>query len=181
MGVVPVKELARSFSDDPRSLLKIDRRPSPRAVTLADGTELAPGDPLVTTHLWNEHLPLRADAGLATGLELLRDGRSSLRELARHVAADPELAGARAIYGEMGFVADEQMDQARRIVGELGFELVPGERPGWNPLRDAFWRNVVSWWYLKRFNPARLRRLEFGRMRRCEMWMSLDTLFARYG
>jgi hypothetical protein len=168
---------SRGYSADPRCLLRIARARSPRALTLTDGTRLDAGELVVGTHLWNEHLP-REGASLAPGLALMR---GSLQELARFLQAQPELSDARAIYGEMGFLPDARLPQARRIAERLGFELVPGERPGWNPLSRAFWRNAVSWWYLRKFNPAGLRQTGFGRMRRCEAWMSRDQLLARYG
>ena len=170
-------KMSVAFSTNPRCLLKITPARSPRAVTLADGTRLAAGDPVVGTHLWNAHLPGER-AGLASILAQMND---SLRELARHLQAQPDLGDARALYGEMGFFPEERLPLARQIAERLGFELVPGERPGWNPVRRAFWRNAVSWWLLRRCNPAWLREIGFGRMRRVEAWMSREQLLARYG
>jgi hypothetical protein len=135
---------------------------------------------VLQTHLWNEHLP-RAGAGLTPGRALLRDFRASLAELARFLEARPELDGVRAIYGEVGFFPEARLPQARRIAAALGYDLVVGERPGWNPTRAAFWRNVNSWRLLRAFNPASLERTGFGRMRRCEVWMSRERLRALYG
>lgn len=175
------KMFARPFSSDPRCLLKIARTHTPRAITLADGTELQSGELVVATHLWNEHLPARSNPGLTPGLALLQGSRESLRELARFLQTRPELDRVRAIYGEVGFLSDARLPQAQRIADRLGFDLVPGERPGWNPLRSAFWRNIESWWYLRRFNPASLERTGFGNLRRCEVWMSREQLLSRYG
>ena len=166
-----------SFTDNPRCLLRIATARSPRAVTLADGTRLEAGDPVVGAHLWNAHLPGER-AGLAS---ILAQMGESLRELAHHLQAQPDLGDARALYGELGFFPEERLPLAQQLMARLGFELVPRERPGWNPFRRAFWRNVQSWRLLRRFNPAQLDAVGFGRMRRCEAWMSREQLLARYG
>lgn len=169
---------SRVFTPDPRCLLKISEAVSPRALTLADGTRLRAGERVVGAHLWNEHLPSRAEMGLATQLTRMR---TSLRALAHEVEARPDLHGSRAVYGEIGFVPEARLREAQRAASRLGFELHVGEQPRWNPLRRAFWQNAVSWWFLRRFNPARLDQVGFGQMRRCEVWMSREQLLARYG
>lgn len=168
------------FSGDPRCLLRIKHGRNAWPVVLADGTIVGPGEAVLTMHLWNEHLPARSDA-LAPGLALLRDGETTLRQLVRFLESRPDLDQVRAIHGEIGFLSDARLPQAQRIASRLGFQLVPGERPGWNPLRRSFWRNVESWRLLRRFNPESLERSGFGHLRRCEAWMSREYLRAEYG
>jgi hypothetical protein len=151
---------------------------TPRGLTLADGTRVAPGEVVAEAHLWNEHLPRSTGGELATGMARMR---GSLQQLAGAVQAHPDLEAVRAIYGEMGLVPETRLPQLRRILNELGFELIPGERPGWNLCRRAFWRNAVSWWYLRKYNASAAQQLRLRQVRRCEVWMSRDQLLARYG
>ena len=83
-------KMSVAFSANPRCLLKITPARSPRAVTLVDGTRLEAGDPVVGTHLWNAHLPGER-AGLASIMAQMGD---SLRELAGHLQAQPDLSDA---------------------------------------------------------------------------------------
>jgi hypothetical protein len=175
------KGVAFRFSTDPRCLLRIVHGQSPRALVLADGARIAAGDVVLKAHLWNEHLPSPSDEGLTRGFFLLRDGQTSLQQLARFLESRPDLDEVRAIYGEVGFLSDDRLPQARRIAARLGFELIAGERPGWNPFQTAFWRNIESWRLLRRFNPAGLERTGFAQLRRCEAWLSREQLLARYG
>jgi hypothetical protein len=163
---------------DPRCLLRAVGRQSPRAITLADGAQVNQGDLVAETHLVNEHLPRHTGAEPAAGWPMMR---LSLSELARRIEAESDLAGARALYGEIGFLPDDRLPQFDRILRGLGFELVPGERPGLNPLRRAFWRNVLSLGYLLRFNARAARPAGFRAVRRCQAWMSRDALLDRYG
>ena len=151
---------------------------TPRGLTLADGTRVARGEVVAETHLWNEHLPRSTGDELTTGLASMR---GSLHQLASSMQTHPDLEAVRAIHGEMGLVTESRLPQLRRIMEGLGFELIPGERPGWNPCRRAFWRNAVSWWYLRKYNGAAAKHLHLGHVRRCEVWMSREQLLARYG
>jgi len=178
MGLFNEKMTAIAFSSDARCLLKITRSLSPREVNFADGTRLLQGDSVVATHLWNDHLPSPGTAGLSSHVSQLR---GSLAELASYLQTEPELIEARAIYAEMGFLPDDRLHQARRVARQLGFDFRIGEQPRWNPLRRAFWRNTLSWWFLRKHNPAVLKHNSFGRMRRCEVWMSRSELLSRYG
>jgi hypothetical protein len=163
---------------NPQSLLHFAPSRAPREITLADGTQVGRGELVAQAHFWNEHLPRSQGAEIATGLAKLR---GSLHQLARSVQEKPDLSEVRAIYGEVGFLPEARLPQFRRILEGLGFELIPGERPGWNPCRRAFWRNAVSWWYLRTFNMAASQRTHLRQVRRCEAWISREQLLARYG
>jgi len=163
---------------NPKSLIHFARSQAPRTLSLADGTRVAGGELVAEAHLWNEHLPRSNGRELSTGLAMMR---LSLRQLARSVQNQPGLEEVRAIYGEMGLLSETRLPQLRRIMNELGFELIPGERPGWNPFRRAFWRNVLSWYYLRKFNSTASKQIRLRQVRRCEVWISREQLLAKYG
>lgn len=163
---------------NPQSLLHFAPRRAPRAITLADGTRVDRGEFVAEAHFWNEHLPRSKGAELSAGLAMMR---GSLQQLARSIQDQPNLGEVRAVFGEVGFLPEARLPQFRRILEGLGFEMVSGERPGWNPFHRAFWRNAVSWWYLHKFNTAASKQTRLRQVRRCEAWISREQLLARYG
>jgi hypothetical protein len=163
---------------NPRCLMHIVGGHAPRAVRLADGTTVDKGEAIAQMHFWNEHLP-RSTGGVTSAV--LAVTRESLEELASRMQQMPNFREARAIYGEMGFLPESRLPQFQRILEGLGLELVPGDRPGLNPFCRAFWRNTVSWWYLRKFNVAASKQLRVQQIRRCEVWISREQLLARYG
>jgi hypothetical protein len=168
------------FTSDPQCIMRLSHSRSPRDLVLSDDTRIGKGDALLALHFRNERLAavLRQDATLETGVVLVQGMRHSLRLLARYVQAQHELDAVRALYGDFGFVRDERGEQLQRMLSRLGFDLVAGERPGWDARRRAFWDNLYSWWMIWTFNPASLRRKSFAHMRRNEVWMSRAKLMA---
>lgn len=166
------------FTTDPRCIFRLSRSRSPRDVTLSDGVCIHKGDPLLVLHFRNEQLAaaLGQDATLQTGLVLLRGLRHSLRLLADYLQRPDAPDEVRALYAEFGFVQSERAEQLQRMVSRVGFDFIPGERPGWNLTRRAFWDEVYSWWMMWTFNPASLKGKSFAHMRRNEIWMSRARL-----
>src|SRR5262249_27324794 len=75
-----------------------------RVLRLQDGVGIAPGDPILTLHFWNENLPPIGEEGVTVAWAK-RFGRAidiSLRELAGFLRQRPDLGSVIAIRIEMG-------------------------------------------------------------------------------
>ena len=167
----------------PDCLFRIALVYSPEDVRLADGTLLRRGDPVGDLHYWNEHMPALDEGkpALAWALAADRAVRRSLRELARFVDSDPRYREVRAITGEMGGMPTHGARMLAAVGSRLGFEVRPVGPPGGPAGRLRRWGEnmllrLLAWGY----NPASLRR-PGARPARCRLWMSRQTLLARYG
>jgi len=172
------------FTTDPACILRISLQPARTCHVLADGTHIEPGDALVTIHLWNERLPRMPSSGadLRWAVQIYRSFVASLRILARHVALDPKLTAAVAIFGETGFLTTAQLDSGVGALTRLGFEIHRLPPPA--NVRERFirfWPNLYSHALLWTFNPATLPDKPFWRLERCQVWMSRAALEQRYG
>jgi hypothetical protein len=139
-----------------------------REVHLADGTIVAPGDPIAVLHVDNR--ALRAmNVGSGWQLEGIRRGRADLRALADWTARQPQTTRPLAFYG-YSILAP--------LAARVGFEIheVPLTR----------WKRVVNWYLrgvMARWSPAGRGRLTRGRgdLTAHEAWLSASSLIRRYG
>lgn len=165
------------FTQDPECIVRLGPGRCRKAVRLADGTVLEPGDPVLEMHLWNEHLPPIPPGGhtVAWGARLLYLMRRSLRLLAEHVLGNSRFAGVHALHGILPIPGGEALPRWERALRHLGFEVVRPQSGLWHRFA-AFWENLYTWAIIWAFNPPSLRRRRFGRMVRCHVWLTRKTL-----
>jgi hypothetical protein len=148
-----------------------------RDLRLPNGSARA-GDPVVEIHLWNEHIrPMPPEgADLAWAAATARQFASSMRALARCVAADPVLSRCRALGGPT-FLAQESASIA--LLTRLGFQMdVPRETPNGFV---TFWKNLYAMALLWTFNPPSLHSHSMRHLQRVEVWMAMEDFLRRYG
>lgn len=99
-----------------------------RHLRLRDGSSIAPGDPVLTLHFWNDNMPLIGEEGptLAWARRFGRGIDSSLAELASFLRRRPDLSGVVAIRIEMALGDEARNEQSARILERFGFEWAPG-------------------------------------------------------
>jgi len=165
------------FTQDERCILRLGRGRCRRPIRLADGTALAPGEPLLTIHLWNERLPPMPAGGadVAWVVRFLRAWDSSLRLLAAYWCAHPELAQVRALLGIFALPGGAERQAHERALRRLGFEIVYPKQTPWRRFA-SFWENLYNWAILWTYNPASLRWRRFRTLERCELWMPRGRL-----
>ncbi len=168
----------REFTDDPACLLRIALAPAPHAVRLSDGTCIPAGEPVAMLHMWNEQVPRFSLAGpdVRWALDVRRRLLHSLGSLARHLDHDPAWKHIRGIHACVTFGSRRRRWQMRRAAARFGFDLIEDGAPaGLHELGEDF----LIWAFARAFNPVALRRQRFRRDR-TELWISRDTLLARY-
>ena len=169
------------FTQDERCILRLGRGRCRRPIRLADGTALAPGEPLLTIHLWNERLPPMPAGGadVAWVVRFLRAWDSSLRLLATYWCAHPELAQVRALLGIFALAGGEGMGLQEQHLRTMGFDdVVPPRRGPWQAFAH-FWENLYNWVILWTYNPASLHGRRLLRLERCQLWMSRERLMEK--
>jgi hypothetical protein len=132
-------------------------------------------------HLWNEHLPRMDEAGpsLEWATKTYRLWRASLKKLAAYLEDEPQFADIRAFRGEIAFF--EKSLEGSALFERLGFDLVRADRKSGLKRFGEFWENLYTWWLIWTFNPGSLRRKDFFRMERAQLWISRQALLERYG
>ncbi len=168
------------FTDDPDCLLRVALRRACVPVVLAEGVVMAAGAPIGVLHFWNEHLPPFPPRGpdicWAKGIE--QRFEHSLRLLAAHVEGNPAWAEVRALRGNAALSGGLRPAQMRRVASHYGFETAVPDLAGLAALH-AFGQNFLLWAFARAFNPGALTRQPFRRPR-TELWMSRETLRARF-
>jgi hypothetical protein len=151
-------------------------------VRLRGGVVIERGEPVVSLHFWNEHLPAMPDEGPNFAWANLFRHRmnSSLVELSACLDTDPRLRGVKAVRGRLASAIRGQRETARRFSAHFGFETIPAADPP--PLAqrlhdslDNLWMLILVW----AFNPPALEHRTVI-LRREEVWMSKAVLDARY-
>ncbi|MDI7277035.1 MAG: hypothetical protein QME94_13740, partial [Anaerolineae bacterium] len=169
---------------DPACILRLSLGQAREALVLADGTRIEPGDPVADVHFWNERLPPMPAAGpdLRWARETYRRFAASLRLLADCLEHSPTLVGIRAIRAEFGFSSGAGLEAQRGLYERLGLEVrrVRAARGAWGRFAE-FWENLFSYWLIWTYNPASLKGKRFLDLERCQVWMSRQALYARYG
>ncbi len=172
------------FSEDPDCIFRLSLTSARAPMAFADGTAVAPGDPLLVIHFWNERLP-RVPAGgpdLHWARTMHRQSVASLRLLAGWLQQRPDLTGVRACGADAaGFLTSSALDTGA-VFPRLGFEIQrPHARAGpWGRFVE-FWQNVFSWLLVWAYNPSTLRGKAPWTLERFGLWISRPTLLARYG
>lgn len=169
------------YTGDPACVFRMGLGPARAPRRLADGTEIAAGEPVGSLHLWNEHLPPYANGGpdLAWAADMRRRVRRSLQLLADVIEREPAWRGVRAFRGDATLSRRLGELQIRRLAERHGFERVPTPSSMLRQLHflgDCF----NAWALTLAFNPVALERQGFLRGR-CEVWISRRALLNRYG
>jgi hypothetical protein len=171
------------YTSSPDCIFRIQVIPSGRDVALSDGTRLRPRDRVIELHFWNEQLPTIPEQGsdFAWGWRITRCAELSLRELARHLDARPDLDDVRAIRGNMSLASAERSDQIARLVARYGFERIPPAGPPKLSERvHQLGENILISMLVIARNAAALR-TDTLRRDRVMVYLSRQALEQRYG
>lgn len=172
------------YSEDPACILRLSLAQAQAPMRFAGGATVAPGDPLLVLHFWNERLPVVPPAGPDIGWArtMYRQALASLRMLARYLAQEPQMADVRAVGSDLGgFLTSGALDTGG-VFARLGFQVDrPRARAGaWGRFVE-FWENVYSWALVWTYNPATLRGKTPWTLERFSLWMPREVLEQRFG
>lgn len=169
------------YTTDRRCLFRVEIGQADRAVTLADGTQIAAGDPVLVLHLWNEHIPSMGQGGptVAWARHVTRAAHISLRELARYLQQHPELDDVVAICGDMHLGSTRQTDQFARLVSRYGFEAVDEGEAETSGALHRFGKNILVFLLVAATNPVALRSTILRRFHK-RVFISRAMLARRY-
>lgn len=118
--------LVAEYSPDPRCVFRVQLGHLDQDVALPDGTIAHAGDRVIDLHLWNEHVPLMPKQGatIAWARRMCFCIEVSLRELAKHLVARPELDDISVIRANITFGIPDQSVQMSRLCQRYGFQAV---------------------------------------------------------
>lgn len=171
------------FSEDPGCILRVGQGRARAPMRLSDGTEVQAGEAVGELHLWNERLPKMPPEGpdLAWATRTWQLWKRSLEVLAQSLEGEPRLQEARAFRGEAVVLPRDEFPWVR-LFQRAGFDVVrlPRPRSPWERFA-AFWENGYAWALVWTYNPGSLRRKDFFRLERIQIWISRERLCARYG
>ena len=119
------------YSAHPQCVFRMQVGRAHRQLLLRDGTPLRRGQRIVHLHLWNEHIPPVPTTGTTIRwARRMQHGMAvALRELAKYLAARPELADVAVICADVPCGTQSQAHQLSTIMGHYGFETIPEEEP----------------------------------------------------
>jgi hypothetical protein len=119
------------YSTHPRCLFRMQVGRARRQVLLRDGTRLRRGQRIVDLHFWNEHIPpIPASGTTIRWARQMQHGIAiSLQELARYLAARPELDDVAAICADVPCGTRSQAHQLTYIMAYYGFETIGEDAP----------------------------------------------------
>jgi YkoP domain len=115
------------YSTHPHCAFRIMITRAGREISLPGGTRLHAEDRIIELHIWNEQFPCFPEDGatLGWGRQVSRRVDISLRELARYLAAAPDLADIRAIRADTRLAGPATTAQLLRICRRYGLERAP--------------------------------------------------------
>jgi hypothetical protein len=169
------------YSTDPRCLFRIGLGKADQDITLADGTEIHAGDPLLMLHLWNENMPAMGKGGptVAWARQVSRAIHASLCELARYLHQRVELDDVAALYGDMHLGSARQAAQLARIVARYGFEVADDYDASRPSALHRLGKNILIFLLVAATNPIALRSAVLRRSHK-RMFLSRAVLERRY-
>jgi YkoP-like protein len=146
----------REYSTSPDCIFRMEIVSSAESAVLMDGTVIRAGDRIINLHLWNEHIPTfpRAGPTLGWALRLHRAFQTSLTELDRFLAGQPELRDIIAIRGDMSFGSTERSDQLLAMAARYGFERIKSSELSLPKRVHRFGENVLISMLVLLCNPA---------------------------
>ena len=176
-------ERIHDYTHHPDCIFRIHVGRLRQDIVTADGIVAHAGDALIHLHLRNQSMPKLGVRG--PSIRWARQVRValnlSLRELARYVAAHPELGDICGIRGDIVLAMPQQSAHLAAIVRLLGFEVLP--EPSRLSAGECIRRageNILALLIVTATNPHALHGgvLRRGRI---SMFMSRETLEKRYG
>ncbi len=169
------------FTDHEDCLFRISLTQSAAALHLSDGTSVAPGDPVIELHFWNEHLPIMPSAGPSTAwaVRLKRQMDRSLFLLDRYLDREPRFGDVAALTGAPPFASRIGEIQMERTGRRFGFEILAPQEAELGDRIHLVFDSMLLWGLGWTFNRPGLRSKTLLR-RRYRLWISRATLHARY-
>ncbi len=168
------------FNQQPDCILRLQRTRAAHAMQLPE-VSIQAGEPVLGLHLWNDHVPNLPATGpdLAWATHTVRLYLHSLHLVAAYVEDQPHLTRMRALVGVTSLFAPPDKPGEEHPMGKMGFTVVSYHSPlgGFGD----FWENFYAWWIMWAYNPASVRGRNLFRLRRSEMWMSMQAFLHRYG
>jgi hypothetical protein len=168
------------YTTDPTCIFRLAPGIAEDDLSLADGTKIRPGDPILGLHFWNEHLPVIPRKGpcISWGLAMHAQVLHSLTLLAAHLESNA-YPGITALRGEASFGSRIGRLQMDRVAERYGFEPFRGAPPLGRRFR-FFWENFLIWGLIWTYNRGGMRGKKLMK-ERFELWFSRDELIRRYG
>jgi hypothetical protein len=171
------------YSVHPQCVFRMQVGRAHRQLFLRDGTHLRRGQRIAHLHLWNEHIPpVPATGTTIRWARQMQQGMAvALRELAKHLAARPDLADVAAICADVPCGTQSQARQLSAIMGYYGFETIPEEEP--MPLLERLHRfgdNILISLMVVAQNSVALRADTLRRVR-VPIYLSRRGLAERFG
>jgi hypothetical protein len=171
------------YSSHPQCIIRAQAMTADRAVTLSDGTALAPGERFLELHLWSEHVPRigRGGASLVWARRMRAQFELSLRELARWLPGAPQFADIRVLRANLNFTTSGDTRQTRLVIVRFGFEEIPDDRPlTFGKRLHRLGENILLAMLILASNP-RTFRWDVFRRGRVLTYISREALLRRYG
>jgi YkoP domain len=171
------------YTRDPRCVFRIQIGRLDRKVALSDGTLASVGDRVINLHLWNEHIPITPTQGASIGWARLALGcaQVSFRELARYLAARPELDDISVLCASATCGVPEQRAQVARLCARLGFEVIADPAPITTVQRAHRLGENILFSLMVLARNANALRGDTLRRDRVEAFLSRKLLARRYG
>lgn len=171
------------YSAHPTCIFRLEIALSDRHVTLADGTDLQPGERIIRLHFWNAHIPPVPEGGttIRWARRMQRSISISLHELARYLSSRPDLCDIWVICGDVPSATRSQCRQIEYIMAHYGFETMMETRP--LPFTERLHRlgeNILISLTVFAQNPAALRLDTLQRVR-VPIYLSRRTLERKFG
>jgi len=171
------------YSAHPDCIFRIEIAPARRRLTLADGTQLRPGERIVRLHFWNAHIPAVPKRGttLRWARRMQRCISISLHELARYLSSEPDLCDISVVCGDVPSATRGQCQQIEHIMAYYGFETIMDTRR--LPLGERVHRlgeNILISLTVFAQNPATLRCDTLRRVR-VPIYLSRRILECKFG
>lgn len=171
------------YTANPSCIFRLGIAPSPRSVTLRDGTRTLRGRRTAELHFWNEHVPAFRQNGatIAWARQMQQAIANSLHELALFLDSRPDLNDITVIWANLPAGTRTQSEQLARIMGRFGFEaLPPPEVSSFGEGLRQFGQNVLISLVVFAQNAGALRRDTLSRVR-VPIYLSRRTLEQRFG
>jgi hypothetical protein len=171
------------YTDNPTCVFRLDITRAGHSIGLRDGICVRPGQRIARLHLWSEQIPRVPENGptIAWARHMQRAMLTSLRELARFLAARPDLHDIAVIAGDAPSGTADQRQQLARIMARFGFEAVIA--PEHLPIRDRlrrFGENILISLVVFVHNAKALRPDTLMRVR-LPIYLSRQTLEREFG
>jgi hypothetical protein len=138
------------------------------------------GAPVLLLHLWNERIPSIPPNGpdFSWASSTQRMFLHSLQLVAAYLESNLCQQSIQAVGGNTALLKYNDRAGGRRLVQRMGFTVLPYQSSLGS--FGEFWENFYAWWLMWAFNPVSLRDRNWLRMRRMEIWMTVDEFKCRF-